>query len=233
METKHVRLQIKELADAGEFIGLAAVYNNRDFGGDVITPGAFTKTIQEKSGRFPLFYRHKVNVGVSVVEDSAEGLLTKGFLNLDKQDARDVHSDMKFYKSHGMDFGMSIGYLSIPDKTEFKGGSRVLREVMLFENTLDELPLNDRARVQSVKSLTGIEEFAAICEEIKSAGGMTSAMQTRMREIMDGHASVIEEHRALMNKFRALMDSTKSLEPLAISAEPGEAHSLLAFLKEN
>lgn len=158
LETKTVRMEIKELGEDGTFVGLAAVYNNRDLGGDVILPGAFTKTIADNGGKFPLLYGHELNVGISEVEDTASGLLAKGRLNLGKQAARDVHSDMKFYHDNGLAFGMSIGYLTLPSRTEVKDGTRYLREVKLFENTLTEFPMNEKARVQMVKSLKPSEK---------------------------------------------------------------------------
>lgn len=226
METKRVKLQIKAIETTGEFTGLAAVYGNRDYGGDVILPGAFTKSIQEKGGKFPLFYQHQVNVGVSTVEDTPEGLLTKGFLNLQKQSAKDLHSDMLFYKSHGLDFGMSIGYKIVPDKTEMKNGARVLREVMLFENTLDELPLNDKARVIDVKSLvlSHKSDFATELDAIQTWAmryQMISALDCALSDCMwgegtpeqktkDAQASIEQFSAAFMEylpKLMALMDS--------------------------
>jgi HK97 family phage prohead protease len=150
--TKSLKLRLKELDETGKFVGISSVYGNRDLGGDVMVKGAFTKTLQENAGRFPLLYGHKVNVGVSYCEDTDEGLQVTGMLNLEKQVARDVYSDMKFYKSHGLDFGMSIGYMTVAGKTEDRNGSRYLKEVALFENTLTEMPMNQRARVSEVKA---------------------------------------------------------------------------------
>lgn len=153
MRTKQVKLQLKEIDDAGKFTGLAAVYGNRDLGGDVIMPGAFTKTIKENGGVFPLMYGHKINVGISSVEDTSEGLLTTGEFNLEKQIARDVYSDVKFYHGKGRAFGMSIGYLPIDGKTEERNGTRYLKELALYENTLTEWPMNPKARVAEVKDV--------------------------------------------------------------------------------
>lgn len=277
METKRVKLQIKAIGETGEFTGLAAVYGNRDYGGDVILPGAFTKSIQERGGKFPLFYQHQVNVGVSTVEDTPDGLLTKGFLNMQKQVAKDLHSDMLFYKEHGLDFGMSIGYKAIPDKIELKNGSRILREVMLFENTLDELPMNDKARVIDVKSLviSHKSDFATELDAVQTWAmryQMISALDSALSSCVWGEGTPeqktqaaeasIDQFRAgfleYLPKLLALMDSkykslvngletkgraqiatsAKSFESLltgadSSSAEPGEAHSLLSFLKSN
>lgn len=174
METKQVKLRLKEVSEKGRFIGLSSVYGNRDLGDDVMVAGALTKTIEENNGRFPLLYGHKVNVGVSFVEDTKEGLVTEGLLNLEKQISRDVHSDLRFYKENGLDFGMSIGYLPIGDKTEFKNGVRFLKEVKLFENTLTEIPMNPKARVQQVKDLS-LLELVDLLAELKSGRFDTSS----------------------------------------------------------
>lgn len=222
MEIKRVRLQLKEIADTGEFTGLAAVYGNRDYGGDVILPGAFSKSIQEKGGKFPLFYQHQVNVGVSEVEDTADGLLTKGFLNLQKQAAKDVHSDMMFYKAHGLHFGMSIGYKSIPDKTEVKNGSRVLREVMLFENTLDELPMNDKARVLDVKSLvlSHKADFATELDAVQTWAmryQMISALDSALSSCLWGDESPEDKTKAAEASISQFGDSFMAYVPKLIA----------------
>jgi len=147
IEHKHCRMAIKSVEDSGQFIGISSVFGNVDQGGDMVMPGAFTKTIQEKGGKFPLLYSHRTNVGVSYVEEKANGLECKGFLNLDTIPGREAYSNLKMFEKHGVPFGMSFGFLPVPGKIDWKDGVRILREVKLYENTLTETPINEQARV--------------------------------------------------------------------------------------
>lgn len=184
MQNKRVKLQLKSIDDAGTFTGLASVFGNRDMGGDVMVRGAFTKSIAENGGKFPLLDEHGVNVGVAIVEETHEGLKTKGLFNLDVSSAKDLYSNMKFYHDQGMHYGMSIGYKSIPSKTELKHGSRYLKEVRLFEITCTVIPMNDAARVGEVKSgVMFVECKADFSTELEAA--QTWAMRYQIISALD------------------------------------------------
>ena len=222
METKHVKFQVREIDDQGRVIGLSAVYNNPDYGRDVVLPGAFAKSLSELGKKYPLFYGHKINVGVSIVEDTREGLATEGFLNLDKQAARDVHSDMKFYKANGLDFGMSIGFLPVDGKVEKKNGLRYLKELMLFENTLTELPMNPKARVTEVKDISEVLDLLA---EVKSGRRFSAASKAEI-------TSAIEKLQALIADHEPDAGSEPDEGAATKSAEPGPHHSPLTPVVE-
>jgi HK97 family phage prohead protease len=152
MERKDLELSVKEVADTGEFIGHASVFGNVDLGGDVITKGAFRKSINDNSGRFPLLDGHSETAGALIAEEDGYGLKVKGKINLDTALGRDLHSNMKFLKANGIDPGMSIGFLPVPGKVAHKEGYRELSEVKLVEVTVTPIPMNQLARVTAVKS---------------------------------------------------------------------------------
>lgn len=165
MERKQVQLSVKEVGDTGEFIGHASVFGNIDLGGDVITKGAFRKTINDNSGRFPLLDGHSETVGAVTAEEDGYGLKVKGRINLDTTIGRDLHSNMKFLKMNGIDLGMSIGFIPIPSKVAHKEGYRELNEVKLVEVTLTPIPMNPLARVTDVKSVDA-DTIAALQQRI-------------------------------------------------------------------
>jgi HK97 family phage prohead protease len=210
IETKILPLDLRELSEQGTFLGLSAVYNTRDRIGDLIMPGAFTKTLAENGGKYPLFYGHRVNIGVSEVRDSVDGLLTKGLLNLEKAAARDVYSDLKFYRDKGVRLGMSIGFLPVPGKVEFKADGRVLHELMLFENTLTELPLHPNALVQSIKSMDEAEEISELLLDVKAGRAISAERAQRLREIAQQILALLDEAGATTSDDEA---ATKSIEP--------------------
>jgi HK97 family phage prohead protease len=152
MDKKSAVFELKELSESGSFVGHAAVFGNIDLGGDIIARNAFKKTISDRNGRFPLKDSHDKTIGVAEVWEDEYGLATKGQINLDTQIGRDVHSNMRFLKANGVDPGMSIGYIPVADKIQFKNGVRTLGEVKLLEVTVTDIPMNEAARVVAVKS---------------------------------------------------------------------------------
>src|SRR4051812_1909469 len=108
MKFKDIKLQIKDVTEQGQFEGFAAAFNNEDLGGDIIMPGAFTKTISENP-KVPILWGHNsrevIGVNQSMQEDG-KGLKVVGQLAMDVQRAREAHSLMKM----GAVKGLSIGY---------------------------------------------------------------------------------------------------------------------------
>lgn len=139
--------------DEGRFTGYAAVFGNVDHGNDVIEPGAFTKTLQEKP-QVPILWAHNpdkpIGVSTSMTEDG-KGLKVEGQLAMEVQCAREVHALMKL----GAIKGLSIGYNTV--RRQFKGSVRHLQEVALGEFSPVVFPMNDRAEVDAVKDLYGYE----------------------------------------------------------------------------
>jgi HK97 family phage prohead protease len=145
---KTFKLQIKSLDEAGKFSGLASVYGNVDLGGDVVMPGAFTKSLADRGGDVPILFAHdpRQPVGAGKLKDTAQGLQIEGQLVLDVPKAREAYSLLKAKVLRGL----SIGYDAV--KSDFKDGVRYLRELKLFEVSLVVMPMNEMAIVTAVKA---------------------------------------------------------------------------------
>lgn len=161
---REFKFTIKSVLETGEFEGIAAVYENVDLGGDRIVRGALTKSIQSNNGRVPLLADHRIPIGVSLLSDSPEGLGVKAILNLDKEVARDTHSDLKFYAANDVPYGMSIGYEAV--KSDREGEVRVLRELKLWETSVTLFPMNPRATVQLVKAREDLDGLTTRIEQV-------------------------------------------------------------------
>lgn len=222
-----VEFKIESITDPGEFEGLASVFRNVDLGKDIVHPGAFTKTIRDRNGRVPLMSRHEVPVGVAYVEETATGLKARGVLNLDKESAREIYSDIKFYRDHEMPMGMSIGYTAIPDKVDIKDGIRNLHEVKLFEVTLTEFPMNPEARVAAVKSAELREGKAGRRQSAASQENITRAMSSMQRamDMLDENESMDGDMMAQMSGHvrRAMRSMQALLGGEAAASTPKEA----------
>lgn len=152
MQHKTASLSLKEVTEAGEFIGHASVFGNVDLDGDVITKGAFRKTINDNGGLFPLLDGHEVLAGAVFASEDTYGLFVKGRINLETSAGKELHSNMRFLKASGIDPGMSVGIIPIPGKVVRKDGYRELLEVKLIEVSITPIPANQMARVTQVKS---------------------------------------------------------------------------------
>ena len=146
MQQAQLILSLKTVNEDGTFEGLAAVYGNRDAGGDTIAPGAFTKSLATKS-EVPVLWQHdqREPIGVGRLMDKAEGLAISGKLVLESDVARKAYALMKA----GAVKGLSIGYQIAKDAVQ--GGSRILQELKLHEVSVVTFPMNAQAAILAVK----------------------------------------------------------------------------------
>ena len=149
MKTKHLlRMAIKEVASDGSFEGSLAVYNNVDLGGDLIEPGAFTKTIREHGNEVPLLWQHKSDkpIGLLTLSDGPDALNVKGQLLMDLPEAKNAYLLIKAKIVRGL----SIGFDTVKDAVD--GTVRHLKEIRLWEGSIVTFPMNEQALITSVKA---------------------------------------------------------------------------------
>jgi hypothetical protein len=153
IKTRDVKLELKQIAETGEFEGLAAVYNIQDEEGDTIRRGAFTRTIHHHKGKVPILWQHQINepLGFGTLTDADQGLEIRGKLNLDVARARETHALMKQALAEGIDFGLSIGYDTIRG-TGVKGQARELTELRLWEVSPTLFQAHPLATITDVKT---------------------------------------------------------------------------------
>jgi hypothetical protein len=142
-------MQIKQISADGSFEGILAVYSNVDLGGDVIVPGAFTKTIQEHGSTVPLLWQHQPSepIGTLVLSDTPQALNVKGQLLMDLPLAQKAYLLLKAKIIRGM----SIGYDTIKDTVD--NDVRYLKELRLWEGSIVTFPMNEMAMVTAIKAV--------------------------------------------------------------------------------
>lgn len=136
--------------EKGIFSGYAAVFGNVDSGGDVIEPGAFTKTIAENAERVKILSGHNdclppIGKPLELREDSV-GLYIKAKIS-DTSMGRDIKALLK----DGVLTELSIGY----DPVTFdygEDGIRHLREVKLWEVSVVTWAMNEEAVITGYKA---------------------------------------------------------------------------------
>lgn len=125
--------------------GYAALFDRSDASRDSIRPGAFARTLAERSDPLPLYWQHRADQRIGWVEraeEDARGL--RVVASLDNPDGRAAELLRRRAIS-----GLSFGYRARRFRHEPAG--RVLDDVELFEVSLVTHPLQHLARVHLVR----------------------------------------------------------------------------------
>lgn len=181
MKTKDFPLEIKGLTDEGTFEGYGSIFGNIDQQGEVVEPGAFTKSLARhgKAGTQPvMLWQHDTHVPIGVWEnltEDAKGLHGTGRLILEVSQAREAHALMKA----GVIRGLSIGYREVDVKPD--GPVRRLKALDLFEISVVTFAANNRAQVGAVK-----------------ADLLADRMQVFAQRLRDGEPMPVKEFEAIL-----------------------------------
>lgn len=153
---KQVSHEIKDIDEAkGIVVAYANVYENTDSDGDIMTKGAFNKTVKENYKRIRVLKDHMstITLGVPLEIDVNDpyGLKTITQFNMNKSVAKDMYTDILLYKSNGLNAELSIGFETI--KRDEKQKERI-NEVRLWEYSfLSSWAANEKAIVQDAKNM--------------------------------------------------------------------------------
>ncbi|VVT16391.1 conserved hypothetical protein [Sphingomonas sp. EC-HK361] len=197
--------EIKALDEAGHIEGLAAGFGNVDHGGDQILFGAFSKTLASRAGRpIPMLHSHDLARPIGAWkawEERPTGLYLKGKMTLASRDAQEAHALAK----DGAMTGLSVGWQPV-GAPRVIDGVRVLPEVELFETSLVSVPMNDRARVATVKSIGSAQDIADLLRASGVSGRRAKAAAGAAWKSMhqqDDEASADAELAALFSQSAA------------------------------
>ena len=174
--------------EEGTFSGYGAVFSNIDSGGDIIEPGAFTKTIAEGVGRVKILSGHNESllpIGKPLeLREDANGLFLKAKIS-DTTLGRDVRTLIK----DGVLCELSIGYDPVVFDYD-EAGIRHLREVKLWEVSVVTWAMNDQAVITDIKSeaTERIKEAARDVEADIKAGRKISA--ARLKSLTEASTSM-------------------------------------------
>lgn len=244
-ETKALNFEIKAVNEDGTFTGVASAYGEPpDAYGDVIEPGAFTKTIADHAGEVVVLWQHDQTepVGWGMLEDGEGGLTISGRLELELDTAKKAYIAL----SKKLVRGLSIGFKTIRKKTV--EGVRRLQEIKLYEVSLVTFPANERALITGVKSA-----FSEEMDRRKLSNGVWGAYialenviyaivfdrEMKSDDKIDILADAIDEFKAAfltalpayLSMNRLSSDPDKSLTAESRAAIEGEIKSLQAILQ--
>lgn len=180
MEYKTLDFEIKELTEEGKFSGYLSTFGNVDYGGDVVDPGAFKKTLRENK-TFPLAWHHQFGspdliIGSFEAREDEKGLFINGEFFNDQDGGLKAYKLVRKFFSKGVKVGLSMGYKAIKDFMEaIEGGVvRHLKEVRLREGSITLFPMDKQAGLTQLKEEAGLpkpvsnkneELLCAICKK--------------------------------------------------------------------
>lgn len=162
--------QIKSLGEAGHIEGLLSGFDNVDNYGDIVRPGAFSKSLSARGGRpLPMLLQHDMHRPIGAWKEwseTSDGLYVKGELTLAVRDAQEAYALAKA----GALTGLSIGYHVVKGKVNRQTQGTELFELNLVEGSLVTIPANPKTFVSTVKSIGGPRDI----EEILRASGLSN-----------------------------------------------------------
>lgn len=172
LERKFSTLEAETVTDDGVITGYASHFNIIDQGGDIVVPGAYSKSLKERHPRMLWGHDPDHPIGKwNVVKEDEKGLYVEGQIALGTTKGRDVYELIKM----GAIEGLSIGYLSA--KTGVKDGARLLQEVKLYEISVVAFPMQVEASVESFKDMDFILEASKSGDTVPLKRAVEKAMR--------------------------------------------------------
>jgi HK97 family phage prohead protease len=160
MDYKSAPVRIKSVdEETGIFEALVSVFGNKDSYGDVVMPGAFTKTLAEwaeKGDPIPVYWSHRMddpdyNIGhVLEAKETEEGLYVKSQLDLGGGKADQVHRLLKGRRVTQFSFAYDVidgGHAKRDDEEVYE-----LRELKLYEVGPTPIGANQETELLAVKA---------------------------------------------------------------------------------
>lgn len=172
------KLEVKSIDAQGRFAGYASVFEVVDNQRDVMSKGAFTRTLNGRVHEIKLLWQHAQDEPIGVFDrmfEDARGLYVEGLLLLDVQRGREAHSLLKA----GAISGLSIGYSPVRYTIDAQSGVRRLAEVELWEVSLVTFPANEAAGVTVIKQM-GARPSAA--DEMQALMGAIERVRTLLAQ---------------------------------------------------
>lgn len=219
MENNHEQKKLQFKIDSfneeeGIFSGYGAVFGNIDSGGDIIEPGAFTKTLAEGWERVKILALHNdcwLPIGRPLeLREDVNGL----FLSAKVSDTS-MGKDIKVLLKDGVLNELSIGYDPVVFDYD-SDGIRHLREVKLWEVSLVTWAMNPAAMVTGYKSMEGaVSQMRNIGNDI-------------LTELKEGRKISSARLKSLEGVSRSMKEAAKVIDTVIREAQGSEKKQTLS-----
>lgn len=211
-----VPLDLKAVAEDGEFEGYLSTFGNVDRGMDMVMPGAFRRTLKErKLSSIKLLRDHDTRKVIGkwlFMEEDDRGLKVRG--KLFAGTVQLATETLALMREGALD-AMSIGYRTIKAQWDEEQGVRKLLDLDLWEGSIVTFPMNEMATVDAVKTDLTITDVERILREGGAPGafaklvaihgfdGATKRLGSR-REGGEGGKTIAEMIRETSAKMKGM-----------------------------
>jgi HK97 family phage prohead protease len=199
--------------------GYGSYFGNKDADNDVISRGAYQKTIKENGSRVKYLYQHNMMQPIGKMVELYED--DKGLVFVAEIPKTSLGKDVIELMKAGVITENSVGIL--PIQKEDKGDYRELKEVKLFEISAVTLAANDQAKIMDVKGSKMIEDvykrYDNLCKLIRK-GNISDEM---------GYAIESEIYK-LKSLF---IDATQPIEEITEPVEQKSEFDVYNYLLNN
>ena len=217
---------IGELVDADEKSGIVkgygSVFNNVDSDGDIITPGAYTKTIMENGSRVKYLYQHNMDQPLGKMVNLYED--DKGLMFEAKIPKTQLGTDVLELMKAGVITENSVGILPLQKEAGMGDGyNRKLTEVKLYEISAVTLAANDEAMILDVKGNVDVDKVLSRYDNLVKL--------IRKGNISDNLGYAIEAEliklKSIFSKSITLPTDIEVTEPIEVKNNDNEIYKYL------
>lgn len=171
-----------------QITGYASIFGNVDSGGDVVLPGAYTKTLSQDlpGGGIRVMRNHETLIGKPVHAEQD----TKGLLTISQISKTSVGDDTLALAEDGALTGMSIGYIAEEKAYGEREGRKIreLKTLRLREWSFVDFPMNPDAGVVAVKSLDDVwrtlDAMQSCLYYLRGLTGVDPEIAARLRSLI-------------------------------------------------
>lgn len=195
MKHKSYKSAVVDVAEKGIVTIAISRFDNEDMGGDIVRKGAFTRTFKEGGDRIKHYMDHSIkqmaNVGLPTkMYETSDHAVVESALNLEKEIARDLFSDYKFFKDHSKTLEHSYGYLTVKGTPRQKKGSEEIFELKMFEYSTVGLGMNPETPLLDLKSFDSstveqLESYLRKYDVSNQKGAQIEAIIKQIKELTD------------------------------------------------
>lgn len=222
LEQRAFPFEVKADIDNNMFEGYASVFRNEDSYGEVIDPGAFTKTISENKSRIKVLWQHDVwqpiGLPVKMMEDN-HGLYVQA-----KVSQTTTGKDALILMRDGVVNEMSIGFNTLKDEMG-ADNLRHIKEVKLWEFSPVTFAANDQALVTGVKNLDEIGPLLKRMSRLTSGLKAGKVLSDKNKQLVNDALGALTEVESALQALLAASGDGKGAADPNNSKEPANDHS--------
>jgi|SRR5688572_15800138 len=215
MKHKSLKSEVVDVAEKGIVTIAISRFDNEDMGGDIVRKGAFVRTFKEGGDRIKHYMDHSIrqsaNVGLPIkMYETSTHAVVESALNLEKEIARDLFSDYKFFKEHGKTLEHSFGYETIKGKA--RGRGEEIFELKMYEYSTVGIAMNPETPLLGIKSfgeddIKILEDYLRKFDVTNTKGKQIEFIIHKIKELQATHNPEEPETHSPVKRLGKLLET--------------------------